>query len=362
LPLRLLQQLSRSADAAWSLAAVVISLACLAPLIALAGADVGRGYAVLFGASFGSMFGFGAMLTASVPLILVSLGVALPYRAGLFNVGGEGQLVLGALAAVLVGVTQTWGGSLPGSWVVSMAAAVIAGGALASIAGLLKAWRGVNEIITTIMLNFLALLLVQNLVSGPFKQKGLQYASSPAILPAYQLPALGGDAQIPSGILVALACALLMWALAEFSRFGWRQRIVGLSQPLATRQGVGVQREQFAAMVLGGALAGLGGACEALGNQFRIGLHFSPGWGFDAVAIALLARGQPLLVVLYAIFFAVLRTGSSSLQTDLNVPGTLVLILAGLPVIAVAAIIGFRSYRSVTAARSVTEPSEVAAA
>jgi ABC-type uncharacterized transport system permease subunit len=332
-------------DTFWPAFGIVASLVILAPLLAVAGASISEGYRSLYDASFGSLFGFSSLLLSSVPLILVGLGVALPYRAGLFNIGGEGQLALGALVAVLIGVEAGGLADVPGSWIVPLAAAAVAGSLLGAIAGALKAWRGINEIVTTIMLNFVALFFVQYLVAGPFKQQDLQYASSPAIKKGFELVTFGASAAIPVGFVIALIVAIAMAGLTTYTRWGWRQRVLGINEALAARQGISVGWEQLKALALGGALAGLGGAAEALGNQFRIGLSFSPGWGFDAVAIALLARGNMLAVLPFAMFFGVLRNGSNVLQANLNVPGTLVSVLAGGPVVLVAAVIGFRAYR-----------------
>jgi ABC-type uncharacterized transport system permease subunit len=338
-------------DALWPALGIVTSLVFLAPLLVVAGASVSDGYRSLYDASFGSLFSFSSLLLSSVPLILVGLGVALPYRAGLINIGGEGQLGLGAFAAVFIGVELKGIAGVPGSPLVPLLGGFAAGALVGAIAGAMKAWRGINEIVTTIMLNFVALFLVQYLVAGPFKQAGLQYASSPQVRPGYVLGALGGDAAIPVGFVLAVAVSLAMAAVTTYTSWGWRQRLLGLSEPLARRQGIPVGAEQLKALALGGGLAGLGGAAELLGNQFRVGMVFSPGWGFHAIAIALLARGNLLAVVPFAMFFGFLLNGSNVLQAELNVPGTLVSVLAGGPVLLVAAAIGLRAYRRATAER-----------
>ena len=338
-------------NAVWPALGIVVSLVFLAPLLLVADANVVDGYRALYDASFGSAFGFSSLLLSSVPLILVGLGVALPYRAGLFNIGGEGQLLLGAFGAVFIAVKLGSVGGWPASFVLPLVAALVAGAFLGAIAGALKAWRGINEIVTTIMLNFIVLYLIQYLVSGPFKQKDLQYSSSPEIPSGFTLGTFGGTAEIPYGFVIAVGVTLVVAWLASYTRWGFRQRLIGINEPLAARQGITVGMEQLRALAIGGALAGLGGAVEALGNQHRVGLSFSPGWGFDAVAIALLARGNMMAVIPFAVFFAVLRNGSDVLQADLGVSGTLVLVLTGAPVIIVASVIGFRAYRRASAAQ-----------
>jgi ABC-type uncharacterized transport system permease subunit len=340
----------RLPDATWSVIGVVCSLGFLAPLLAVAGADIGHGYDALFTASFGSTFGFSYLLLASTPLVLVGIGVALPFRAGMFNLGGEGQLLVGALAAVEVALAVS-GTASPVSFLLPLAVGAGAGAVPGAIAGLLKAWRGVSEIVTTIMLGFIIILVNQYLVSGPLQGKDAVYATSGTVPSGFRLGSLGPDALIPVGFVVAIAAAIAVWLLAEFTRRGWRQRLIGLNPRVAVRQAIRIRTEWVIALTLGGALAGLGGAAEVLGNQLRVGLVFSPGWGWDAIAIALLARGNALAVVPFALYFGFLRNGALVLQQDLQVSPDLVLAMGGAPVILVAAIIGYRAYR-----RFVTEP------
>jgi simple sugar transport system permease protein len=335
----------------WPMLGVVASLAFLAPLLAIAGADIGKGYRALFSASFGASYGVGFLFLTSVPLVLVGLGVAIPYRAGLFNIGGEGQLLVGAIAAVALATHLPGGVGTPVSFLLPLLVALPAGAALGATAGILKAWRGINEIVTTIMLSFLAIYLVQYLIRKPLQGASLVYPATDQVPTGYRLGTFGSGGIVPVGIIVAVVAVVAAWIMTEFTRVGWRQRLIGLNAALARRQGIGVGGEQVLALALGGALAGLGGGAEALGNQFRVGLAFSPGWGFDAVAIALLARGNALAVLPFALYFGFLRNGANVLQTDLEISPDLVLILGAAPVILVAAVIGYRAYK-----RAVAEP------
>lgn len=336
--------LSGIQEQVWPLLALMASLVLVAPLVAIAGAHPMDGYRALVDASFGSPEGFAVLLQFSVPLILVGLGVAVPLRLGLFNVGGEGQLIVGALAAVFVGTKLGAVGEWPGSFVLPLAVGAAAGAVVGGVAGALKAWRGINEIITTIMLNFIALLFVQYWIIGPFKDENLTFVASPPIDPAVALGRFG-DAGLPSSIGVALVVAAAVARVVHYSRAGWRLHLAGVNPRLAERQRISVPGLQFLALLAGGALAGIGGAAEAIGNQLRVSENFSPGWGFDAIAIAVLARGNMLAVIPYAVFFAFLRNGAGLLQTDLSVPGSITTVLAGAPVIVVAALVGFRAYR-----------------
>jgi ABC-type uncharacterized transport system permease subunit len=332
-------------DIVWSLLGVVISLGFLAPLLAIAGEDIGEGYRLLVTASFGTQADIGFLLIASTPLILVGVGVALPLRAGLFNLGGEGQLLAGALAAVWVATNLPDLADVPGSFLLPLAAAAVAGALPGALAGFLRAWRHVNEVVTTLMLSFIITLLAQYLVSGPLQAANAVYPATDLVPLGYHLRAYGDNQLLPGGFIIAVVVALGVWILTEFTRLGWRERMIGLNPRVALRQGIDVGREGTIALALGGALAGVGGAVEALGNQFRVGYNFSPGWGFDAIVIALLARSNALAVIPFALYFGFLRNGAIVMQQDLQVSPDLVLAMGGAPVILVAAIIGFRAYR-----------------
>ncbi|MCY3661579.1 MAG: ABC transporter permease [bacterium] len=320
--------------------AILASLVVLAPLVQIGGAGFAEGYRELFKASFGSMVGVGSWLTSSLPLVLVGLGVALPYRAGLFNVGGEGQLLTGALVGVYIGTA--FGGG-PGAFLLPLVAAFGSAGALGAVAGWLKA-RGMHEIVTTIMFNFIAFFSLTFLLRGGLKDPDLPYAASRAVSDGFRLGRFAGD-DIPYGIFIAIVVVLATTYFVDYTRLGWRLGVLGQSDAVAVRQGINLARSRTVAMALGGGLAGLGGVVELLGNQYRIGAHFSPGWGFTAVAVALLARGKMLPVVPFALYFGFLQNGEVRLQAILGLPGNLVLILVAAPVIIVAAVYGFRAYR-----------------
>jgi ABC-type uncharacterized transport system permease subunit len=326
-------------------AGVLLSLALIAPFVALAGADVFQGYQVLLAQSVGTSYGLTSTLLEATPLIPVSVGVAIAYRAGLFNVGGEGQLLWGALAAVLVGLNVRGVASLPGSYLLPLLVGVVAGGVWGGIAGYLKAWRGINEIVSTIMLNFVALYAVQALVSGPLRDPHLDYNATPEVLPGYRLPILEVGPAIQLGLPISIVVAVVLGCYSEFSRHGIRLRLVGMDSRLAARQGVSPRFQWVLALWLAGALAGLGGAVEALGNQYRVGENFSPGWGFAAIAIALLARGNLFAVIPVTAYFAALEAGTSGMGRVLAVPGGIVFVIQALPLIMVAAIIGINGMR-----------------
>ncbi|HEV7846544.1 MAG TPA: hypothetical protein VGO83_09830 [Thermoleophilaceae bacterium] len=338
-------------DAVWSALGVLASLVFLAPLLALAGQPIWHGYDLLFSASFGSSADLSFLFLASTPLVLVGLGVALPLRAGMFNLGGEGQLLAGAVMAVWVATSLPQFDSYFLSFVIPLAAAAFAGAVVGGTAGVLRAWRRVSEVVTTLMLSFIILLVAQYLVSGPLQVENAVYPATDIVPIGYRLGGAGPDQLIRWGFVIAVIIAIAVWLLTQFTKMGWRQQLIGLNPKVAARQGISVGREGTIALAIGGALAGLGGAAELLGNQLRVGYVFSPGWGFDAIVIALLARGNALAVIPFALYFGFLRNGALVLQQELQVSPDLVLAMGGAPVILVAAIIGFRSYK-----RFVAEP------
>jgi simple sugar transport system permease protein len=177
------------------------------------------------------------------------------------------------------------------------------------------------------------------------------YPATDIVPIGYRLGGAGPDQLIRWGFVIAVVVAVGVWLLTQFTKMGWRQQLIGLNPKVAARQGISVGREGTIALAIGGALAGLGGAAELLGNQLRVGYVFSPGWGFDAIVIALLARGNALAVIPFALYFGFLRNGALVLQQELQVSPDLVLAMGGAPVILVAAIIGYRSYK-----RFVAEP------
>ncbi|MDE0653264.1 MAG: ABC transporter permease [bacterium] len=331
---------ARVPDAAVPVLAILASLVVLAPLVQIGGAGFAEGYKELFKASFGSMVGVGSWLTSSLPLVLVGLGVALPYRAGLFNLGGEGQLLTGALVGVYIGTA--FGGG-PGAFLLPLVAAFGSAAALGAVAGWLKAW-GMHEIVTTIMFNFIAFFSLTFLLRGGLKDPDLPYAASRAVSDGFRIGRFAGD-DIPYGIFIALVVVAATTCLVDYTRLGWRLGVLGQSDAVAVRQGINLARSRTVAMALGGGLAGLGGVVELLGNQYRIGAHFSPGWGYIAFVVALLARGKMLPVVPFALYFGFLQNGEVRLQAILGLPGNLVLILVAAPVIIVAAVYGFQAYR-----------------
>ncbi|ATB42485.1 deoxyribose ABC transporter permease [Cystobacter fuscus] len=257
-----------------------------------------------------------AAIKASI-LLLTGLSVAVAFKVGLFNIGAQGQMLMGALVAALVGAW--W--ELPGPLHVlaALLMAGLAGGAWALIAAWLKLARGVHEVISTIMLNWIAVSLVDNwLVVGPLRAgagTSLSTTGTPEILPSAHLPRLLGDiSRLNLGFPLALAVALALWVWLSWLRTGFETRAVGLGAEAARAAGIPVTRRTAEAMGLAGGLAGLAGAVLVLGTELRYPGTLGAPYGFDGIAISLIGNSHPLGVTLSALFFGALRAGGTRMQ------------------------------------------------
>lgn len=290
-------------------------------------------YALMLRESLGTGYGFGQTLFRATPLMFTGLAVALGFRAGLFNIGVEGQLYLGGLAAALTAVATA---GLPGPLplVLAMAAAALAGGAWGAIPGVLKARFGAHEVINTIMLNFIAFALASYIGRFVFEHATVRTATIPAAAALPRLdaiaPALRGSPANAS-LLIALVLAVATFVLLFRTRLGYELRAVGLNMFAAQYGGVAIGWAQVIAMSLSGAIAGLGGLNFVLGYKRYFELGFSGGAGFIGIAVALLGRNHPLGVVIAALFFGALSYGG--LVINQRVPKELVDVLMAMVIL-----------------------------
>ncbi|MFN6571548.1 ABC transporter permease [Dendronalium sp. ChiSLP03b] len=317
------------------LIAVVSALLVGAILILLAGANPIAAYTTLFQESLSTYFGFGNTLTKMTPLLFTSLGVLVALRAGQFNIGGEGQIYLGALGSTLIGLYVQ---GLPALIHIplTLLAGFIFGAVWGWIPGYLKAVRGVNEVITTLLLNYIAINLVSYLVQNPLKAPAAPSPYSPLIAKSAQLPIILPQSLAHAGILLALIAAGILWVLLVRSPLGYQISAVGFNPIAARYAGISVERTIMLVMALAGGLAGLAGASEVMGLKYRLFEQVSPGYGFDAIAIAFLSRGSVFGVVLTSLFFAALRSGANVMQRSAGVPVTVVYAIQGLTVLFIA--------------------------
>jgi ABC-type uncharacterized transport system permease subunit len=319
----------RAIGAAASVA--VAAAALVTVLAAAAGHDPLRALDALWRGSLGSEYAFfsGTLLRAT-PLILTGLAVTIAFTAGVMNIGAEGQLLAGGMAATAVGFSV---GSMS-AWVAVPAAligGVASGAAWASIPAWLRRRYGVLEVISTIMMNFVALYLVGYLVRGPLQEPTRIYPQSSPLPEAVRLP-LFGDTRLHIGFAIALVCALGMWWTLQTTAAGFRVRVIGANPDAARSAGlVDVRATTFRTFLVSGGLAGLAGAVEVMGVTYSLYENLSPGYGYTAIAVALVGALNPLLTAVSGVFFGGLEAGASAMQRDAGIPSVLATIVeAGL--------------------------------
>jgi simple sugar transport system permease protein len=333
------------------LAAVAFVVAAIvgatALLLLASGYPVERGLAALWSGSFGSWYAFtSATLVRAVPLLLTGTAVALAFRAGVLNIGAEGQLLVGAAVAAAMALTLGAGVGAPLGLTLALLAAAMGGAIWAGVAALLRTRYGVLEVISTIMLNFVALHLVSYLVRGPLQEPTRVYPQSVSIADALHLPRIPGAGRLHIGLFLALGLAgTAGWALRHTAA-GFRLMATGESPgAAASAGGIDVRSTTVRAFLASGALAGLGGGVEVLGVTFALYENVSPGYGYTAIAVALLARLDPWRVVATAVLFGALEAGAGAMQRDAGVPSTLVSVIEAALILAVVAAQAIRSRR-----------------
>ncbi len=320
------------------LLAVVFGLVIGAILIVTVGANPLEAYGAMLEGSLGGGDAFLRTLEKATPLILGGLAVAFAFKAGLFNIGGQGQLLLGASFAAWAGFTFQMPGLLHIPFALLVGA--LAAAALGGVVGYLKAYRGTHEVISTIMFNFVAANLTDWLASrgGPWadppETNPSNLARTPLVNDSAKIPDLLG---IPAGFLIAVVAALLCWWLLERTTFGFEIRTVGLNRHAAKYAGMGVGKITILAMVISAFLAGLGGGIETLGVDGRFEPGFNTGLGFDGITIALLARTNPIAVIPAALLLGAMDAGASLMQSRTSVEPEIISIIQALILFFVAA-------------------------
>ena len=304
----------------------------LVPILLTAlGFDASAAMLALFRGSLGSSYAItSGTLVRATPVILTGLSVALAFRAGVFNIGAEGQLLAGAAAAAAISRLPGIGAGYASPWI-ALTAGVCAGGAWAGIAAVLRARFRVLEVISTILLNFVALDLVGYLVRGPLQEPLHIYPQSATIAIGARLPRILPASRLHAGFLIAIATAGIAWWVLRSTAAGFRLRAVGANADAARVAGeIDVARTTSRAFILSGAVAGLAGAIELTGVTFALYENISPGYGYTGIAVALLARLDPLAVVASGLLFGALEAGASAMQRDAGVPSVVVSIVEAL--------------------------------
>lgn len=316
------------------MSALAAVTAILAVLLVITGHDVGPALAALWRGSLGSEFAItSATLVRAIPLILAGLAVALAFRAGVWNIGAEGQLLAGAAAATAIGIA--WGPRLGLSApLVIIAGAALAGALVAGTAGVLRARFGVLEIISTIMLNFTILHIVGYLVRGPMQEPTGIYPQSATLPIEARLPLIIPETRLHLGLLLAIAAAAITWLVLRHTAAGFRIRAVG-ANPVAARTAgsIDVGMTTLRVFLVSGALAGIAGGAEVAGVTYTLYETLSPGYGYSAIAVALLARLHPLGILASGTFLGALQAGGAAMQREAGVPSVLVAIVEAMLII-----------------------------
>jgi ABC-type uncharacterized transport system permease subunit len=274
-------------------------------------------------------------LNSATPLVFAGLSVAFGFRAGLFNIGANGQLLVGGFCAAIVGTVP--GLPFPISIIAALLAGALGGAAWGFIPGALKAWRGAHEVVTTIMLNSTAYLLLNLLASTTFKDPGATFPRTPDIQPAAVLGIILTDTRLHGGIIVAVLTAVAVWFLLFKTVLGFEIRTVGANASAARYAGIRPAFITVLTMSIAGGLAGVGGAVEIMGITKNYPAEYIVNYGFDGIAVALLGRAHPLGVIGAALLFGVLRAGSGSMQRASDIPVDIISIVQGVILLFVAA-------------------------
>ena len=308
-------------------AAVVAALVFCAVFLAITDRSPLAVYSAMFEGALGSEYGISETIVKAIPLILCGLGISVAFRMQIWNIGAEGQFYMGAFAATWVPLTFP---NLPMAVMLPfmMAAGVVAG----ALWGILAAWLrnrfAVSELISTLMLNYIAILWVSYLVYGPWRDpKGLNFPLTAPFPEAAILPAFG-DSRVHAGLLLALLAAVLLQFVFRKSRWGYEIRVIGSSPTSARYAGLDIKKNALLVMLISGALCGLAGMVEVSGIAGKLQAGLSPGYGYTAIIVAWLARLHPAAIVLVAFIFAVIQVGGFMVQT-LGVPASVATMIQG---------------------------------
>ena len=296
---------------------------------------VGVAYGALLSGSLGDANAISESLVASTPFIFAGLAVAFGFRGGLFNIGAEGQLLVAAGASVVIGYSF----ELPAiiHLPLALAGGMIAGAIYGAIPGYLKAKTGAHEVINTIMMNYIAFLFFSWAFTGPLRRPGGNRPVTQEIYPSAYLPQLFEGYRFHWGFFLALAVAFGVWWLLFKTTLGFEIRTVGANPNAARYGGIKIGAIIVTTMAISGGLAGLAGSVEVLGLNHFLADGFSPGFGFDAIALALLGKSHPLGVVLAAILFGTLRNGATRMQSVASIPIDIISIIQALVIVFIAA-------------------------
>ena len=307
---------------------VFLGLLAGAGLIALSGVNPLDAYAAMLNGALGSPQSIANVLVRSSPLLLTGVGVAIGIKAGVFNLGAEGYMYVGAIGATIVGLAPL---SVPPiiHILLSILAAMVFAGVWGLVPAFLRAYKGLNEVVATIMLNYVVISFTSWLVHPPqiLAEPDSFFPMSRLISPSAKLPILMRGTSLHPGFIFGVAACILFFLVIRFTPFGFRTRMVGVNPEAARYAGVNIKRQILLVMVIGAVMGGLAGAFEILGLKSRLYMDFVAGVGYEGVAVALLAGGNPLGVIASALYFSALKAGGAtmSIQTGVGAPMTVVI-------------------------------------
>ncbi|MCA9969828.1 MAG: ABC transporter permease [Anaerolineales bacterium] len=324
---------SRRATILTPIISLLLALLFGALLLAVAGANPWQTYRAMIEGAFGSTYNLTETLVKATPLILTGMSVAIAFRMLFWNIGAEGQLVVGGIAAAWVALFLVEPlGFLPESpWVwipLMMIAAILAGAIWGLIPALLKAFLNVNEIITTLMFNYIAILFYQYLFTTAWKDPaGFGFPGTAQIAEFARLPRLSGRLHL--GIILAVLAVVLIWVIMDKTRLGYEIRLIGENRRAAEYAGVSIVRNIIFVMLMSGGLAGVAGLAEVAGISYRLQHGLAAGYGFTGIIVAWLARLNPFGVVLVGVLLAALLVGGDQIQITMGLPASVALVLQG---------------------------------
>lgn len=308
------------------IAAVVLALIVTVPVILWSGSNPVEAYQAMFSGSFGTTRAFGDVLVRADTFILLGLGIAICVRAGFFNIGAEGQLWLGALGSTLVALY--WNAPGPIVIVVALIVGFVFGAVWSLLVALLKIFLRVDELISSLMLNYVAILLIGYLTFGPIK--AYRAGQTERIPEETFLPYFIPGTRLHIGFLIAVAAVVVIWIVLNRTTFGYEIKTVGGNPQAARFAGISLNRVYVRVSIIGGGLCGLAGANIILGVQHVLLSNLSPGWGYTAIAVALLGGLAPIGIFFSSILFGVLEIGATSMQYKVGVPDAVGRFLEGM--------------------------------
>jgi len=329
LRIRLIRREQESAVARMTVPVLSVLMALLfgGLFLFIYGAEAGETYIKMYQGALGTSYAFSETLVKAIPLMLAGLAVSLAFRMKLWNIGAEGQIYMGAFAAS--GIALSWGNQP--AWfliTVMLLAGFLAGGLWGLITGVLRARWGVNETITTLLLNYVAILWVDSLVFGPWRDpQSLGFPLTPRFSMNAYLPTLG-DSRVHIGLLIALLIAIIFYYLLNYTRWGYEIKVIGESHLAARYAGINVPRNIMLVMLISGGIAGIAGMIEVTGITHRLQSGISPGYGYTAIIVAWLGRLNPFAIIVVAFLMGALLVGGFAAQSS-GIPFSIVLILQG---------------------------------